>query len=70
MPTGPAGPRETQAPRVRQGPEGVSEGHAGTLKDADHITLCISNGGDVKYVDAGDNCKPGHDLKFKVVTAP
>ena len=62
--------RGAPGPKGEQGPQGV-QGPPGTLVGAEHITLCINPGsGDVKYLDAGDkDCKPGHDLKVKVVTA-
>jgi hypothetical protein len=71
--SGPQGLQGEQGPKGDKGDKGDKgeQGPPGTLVGAEHITLCINPGsGDVKYLDAGDNdCKPGHDLKVKVVTA-
>jgi Collagen triple helix repeat (20 copies) len=82
-PAGAQGPQGATGPAGAQGPAGLKgdtgptgatgpQGPAGTLKDADHITLCINpDGGDVKYLsDDDEDCKGGHSFKRKVVSAP
>jgi hypothetical protein len=62
--------RGAPGPKGEQGPQGVP-GPPGTLEGAEHIILCINpNGGSVTYLSGDDeDCKGGHDLKVKVVTA-
>jgi hypothetical protein len=62
--TGATGPQGPQGPQGPVGPAGVSGLGTGTA------TLCVSEGGDVKFGGTdGSLCNPGHDQVLTVIVA-